>query len=132
MSHFKFLASIALTVALGIAASACSPEEYSVCSIPSTGAYKNACTATNQQASTCVVKYVFDCDSLLCGIYNDEGPYCTRACTPAPEACSAAGYTDCSCPEGVDCVSSCPDGGDCVEWTKGTSAFYCVKPTEQK
>ncbi len=138
MSKFKALASVALTLAIGVAVSACAPEEYGVCTIPSTSKSRAACIANESQAATCVVQYVFDCDSFLCGIYNDDGPYCTRQCEPSDDECREAGYVNedgtvnralCDCPEGKDCVSGCPEGGKCVEWTKGTSAFYCVRPS---
>lgn len=131
MSKFKALASIALFIAIGAAVSACAPEEYGVCTIPSTPKTRAACVATETQSATCLIEYVFDCDSMLCGIYNDEGPYCTRQCVPSADACKKAGYDDCSCPPGKTCVDSCPDGGACIEWTKGTSAFYCVKPADK-
>jgi len=130
MSHTKFISSIALTIALGLGLSACAPEEYGVCSIPNTSKYQSSCSSTDGTAPTCVVEYVFDCDSLLCGKYNGDGPYCTYRCVPTEAQCKADGNTDCTCPEGKDCESSCPDGGACVEWTKGSSAYYCVKPSD--
>lgn len=164
MSHLKFFGSIAIMFGLALGLSACSPEEYGVCSIPNTSKARSACSATQDQAATCVIEHIFDCDSLLCGVYNNDGPYCTRRCVPdvcynlpikdkqgkitgyeAPtktETTDANGKTitivkcgtqDVSCPAGKNCVDKC-DGADegaiCVEWTKGTSAFYCVRPPE--
>ena len=165
MSHLKLFGSIAIMVGLALGLAACSPEEYGVCSIPNTSKARAACSATQDQAATCVIEHIFDCDSLLCGVYNNDGPYCTRRCVPefcynlpikdnkgkitgykTPEEVQSTdadgnpitilkcGNQDVSCPAGKDCVTKC-DGADegavCVEWTKGTSAFYCVRPPEQ-
>ena len=130
MSHIKFLVSIGLIMGLGLGLSACAPEDYGVCTIPNTSKHKAACNSTDGTAATCVVEYVFDCDSLLCGKHNGDGPYCTERCVPSAEKCAADGNTDCSCPEGKNCTETCPENGSCEEWTKGTSAYYCVRPAE--
>lgn len=163
MSHLKLFGSVALMLGLALGLSACSPEEYGVCSIPNTSKARAACSATQDQAATCVIEHIFDCDSLLCGVYNNDGPYCTRRCVPSlcynlPKRDAngkiigyeepvreetvddqgnsvvklKCGTQDVSCPPGKTCVDTCPDadeGAVCVEWTKGTSAFYCVRPS---
>lgn len=160
MSHLKLFGSIALMVGLALGLAACSPEEYGVCSIPNTPKARAACSATQDQAATCVIEHIFDCDSLLCGVYNNDGPYCTRRCVPTlcynlpikDAQGKITGYEeptreivdgvevvkcgtqDVSCPAGKDCVDKCDgaeEGAICAEWTKGTSAFYCVRPPEQ-
>lgn len=106
--------------ALAALSTSCSPEEYGPCSIPKTVALKQACFSG--ASPTCTSDYVFDCDSLLCGVYQGSAPFCTHRCVPA--TCPAG--QDCSCPAGKDCKTACPEGAACVEWVRKSTAYYCL------
>ncbi|MCL2326152.1 MAG: hypothetical protein FWC40_06635 [Proteobacteria bacterium] len=123
MNH---LASFGLVIALGMGLSACAPEEYGACSIPNTTAHQTACRPTASGAATCTADYVFDCDSLICGIYNGSDPFCTRRCVPTATECNASNPEFCECPAGRDCVTTCPQQAACVEWIRGRSEYFCL------
>ena len=89
--------------------------------------------------STCTADFVFDCDSLICGIYASSDAFCTHRCIPTKQECIDSGIPEdkCNdgdggymkCPAGQNCKKECPEGAACVEWVKGTAAFYCL-PSE--
>ena len=135
MSKISVLRSLGILFVSSLCLAACTPEEYGPCSIPPTKAYINVCASQGKMATaTCAADYVFDCDSLICGIYESSSPFCTHRCVPTLAECKAAGHDDdyCtkyrSCPEGYSCQNEgeCPEEADCVEWVKGTAAFYCL------
>lgn len=135
MSKLNLLHSLGILVVAAAMLTACSPEEYGPCSIPDTTAHKAACAPKGENnVATCTADYVFDCDSLICGIYADSNAFCTHRCVPTKDECLAAGIaeSDCTetkylrCPDGASCKSKCPEEARCVEWIKGTAAFYCL------
>lgn len=135
MSKMNVLHSLGFLLILAGLLSACSPEEYGPCSIPSTSAHKAACAPQGEnQVATCTADYVFDCDSLICGIYSNSSAFCTHRCVPTKEECLKSGIdpSKCTeehylkCPAGASCKSPCPEDARCVEWVKGTAAFYCL------
>lgn len=135
MSIKSLLRCLCFFMASTFVLSACSPEEYGPCSIPNTRAHRAACEPTGEDnVATCRADYVFDCDSLICGIYSGSDPFCTRRCTPTIEECNTKDNPEyCTCPEGKTCVAEgqCPEAASCVEWIKGTSEYYCL-PNDKK
>ncbi|MDX9722557.1 MAG: hypothetical protein RBU37_17555 [Myxococcota bacterium] len=114
-----------LAVTIASLSVACAPEEYGACTLPQSEAIADACkppkeNATgSQSASSCVVDFVFECESKLCGTFKGSDPFCTLRCTPESEDC------------GDNCVGNppCPKGGSCLEWVPGLGTYYCV-PTD--
>lgn len=146
MSKFNLIRNIGILLISAACFVACTPEEYAPCSIPNTSGHKAACAPLGEsKTATCTADYVFDCDSLLCGIYNSSSPFCTYRCIPTKEECEAAvsdekkctpegdskGISYVKCPEGYDCITECPNGAACVEWTSGTGSFFCL-PADKK
>ena len=109
------LASALLLVA-GIA---CDPEDYGPCTLPRSEALNEACEASHSDGDettpatdsspNCVVDFVFECESQLCGTYNGSDPFCTSRCNDAAD-------------------TACPKGGACLEWVPGLGEFFCVPP----
>ena len=140
MSKINLIRNIGILIVSAACFVACTPEEYAPCSIPNTTSHKAACAPMgDSRTATCVADYVFDCDSLMCGIYNSSAPFCTQRCIPTKAECEANatdkakctnegsnGVSYLKCPEGKDCVNVCPDGAACVEWTPGTGGFFCL------
>ena len=129
MSKINLLRGIGIVIALGACLTACSPEEYGPCSIPNTKAHTVACSPIGESKSaTCAVDYVFDCDSLICGIYDNSDAFCTHRCLPKSNECtSQKGCTKAELDEaGLKYKTDCPEGGHCVEFIKGTAAYYCM------
>lgn len=126
MPKFHTLFTIAI-LACAVLAVACSQEEYGPCSIPNTVGHQAACTPLgDSKTATCAADYVFDCDSLICGIYESSDPFCTYRCVPSESECTSSDPAFCECPKGASCKSSCPEDAKCVEWIKGTSNYYCL------
>ncbi len=135
MSKINVLRTFGILFVSAVCFMACSPEEYGPCSIPNTKAHTVACSPVGAAAAedtfataTCAVDYVFDCDSLICGIYQSSDPFCTHRCLPSASECtSAVGCTKKELDDsGVAYKESCPEGAACVEWIKGTAAYYCL------
>ena len=140
MSKINLIRNIGILIVSAACFVACTPEEYAPCSIPNTTSHKAACAPMgDSRTATCVADYVFDCDSLMCGIYNSSAPFCTQRCIPTKAECEANatdkakctnegsnGVSYLKCPEGKECVNVCPDGAACVEWTPGTGGFFCL------
>lgn len=105
-----------LVMALG-----CNPEPYGPCTLPSNDTIKQACTGSGEDGgdggavttseASCVVDFVFECESQLCGTYQGSNPFCTERC------------------EGPD-DTGCPQGGTCIEFVPTTGQFYCVGPDQ--
>ena len=129
MSKLNVLRNLGILFVSAICFCACSPEEYGPCTIPSTSAHRAACApqGTNNIA-TCTADYVFDCDSLICGIYSNSKAFCTHRCVPTADECTSSDPKYCECPEGYDCKGQgeCPEDARCVEWVKGSAAYYCL------
>lgn len=133
MSKINVLRSLGILFISALCLTACSPEEYGPCSIPNTKAHRLACSPMgNSGTATCTADYVFDCDSLICGIYQSSEPFCTHRCIPTAAECTSDKKFCEKCPDGFDCKGpgQCPEGAACVEWIKGTAAYYCL-PAEQ-
>ena len=141
MSKKNLLRILGMAVGTALCLCACSPEEYGPCSIPDTSAHRAACKpADGAKTATCTAEYVFDCDSLICGKFENSPAFCTYRCNPEPEFCNApkpAGDSDftkssnwysekCKWPANVNAKDKCPDDAVCVEWTPGTGAYYCL------
>ena len=128
MSKINVLRSLGILIGMAACLTACSPEEYGPCSIPNTKAHTVACAPTGASSTaTCAVDYVFDCDSLICGIFESSDAFCTHRCVPSADECNNKAHPEfCKCPEGKDCKSTCPENGHCVEFIRGTSAYYCM------
>lgn len=140
MSKISVLRSLGILFVSSLCLAACTPEEYGPCSIPNTKAYINACAPQgNMATATCTADMVFDCDSLICGIYESSSPFCTHRCVPTEDECKASGHDSdyCKkyreCPEGYSCVKEgeCPEDAACVEWVKGTAAYFCLPKEKQ-
>ena len=142
MSKLNMLRNLGLFLVLDGCVCGCSPGEYGPCSIPNTSAHKAACAPKGENnVATCTADYVFDCDSLICGIYSNSNAFCTHRCVPTKEEClkSGADESKCTdapggylnCPAGASCKTTCPEEAACVEWIKGTAAFYCL-PNDMK
>lgn len=141
MSNFNLIRNIGILLVSAACFVACTPEEYAPCSIPNTTSHKTACAPMgDSRTATCTADYVFDCDSLICGIYNSSAPFCTQRCIPTVDECKmnvtdeakctesgdSRGVSYLKCPANADCVSTCPEGAACVEWTPGTGGFFCL------
>ena len=148
MSKKNLLRILGMAVGTALCLCACSPEEYGSCSIPDTSAHREACKpAEGAKTATCYADYVFDCDSLICGKFENSPAFCTWRCNPDPEFCNASRtktdgsgnpiYTDfsvdsdwykenCAWPDDVNAKTTCPDNAPCVEWTPGTGAYFCL------
>ncbi|MFA5625336.1 MAG: hypothetical protein WC966_09845 [Bradymonadales bacterium] len=120
MRKLKLAFAMLMCFSLLVLASSCSPEEYGPCSIPKTTALKLACF--DGPSPTCTSDYVFDCDSLLCGVYEGSDPFCTHRCVP--QNCPEGKH--CSCPEGKNCKTSCPEDAACVEWVRESTGYFCL------
>ena len=128
MSKINVLRSLGILIGMAACLTACSPEEYGPCSIPNTKGHTVACTPTGgSSTATCAVDYVFDCDSLICGIYDSSEAFCTHRCEPSQNECNSPAHPEyCKCPEGKSCKTTCPENGHCVEFIRGTSAYFCM------
>ena len=90
MSKINVLRSLGILFISALCLSACSPEEYGPCSIPNTKAHAVACSPMgNSATATCAADFVFDCDSLICGIYQSSDPFCTHRCVPTEKECTS-------------------------------------------
>ena len=96
MSKINVLRTFGILFVSAVCFMACSPEEYGPCSIPNTKAHTVACSPVGAAAAedtfataTCAVDYVFDCDSLICGIYQSSDPFCTHRCLPSASECTS-------------------------------------------
>ena len=133
--------------AVVFAVSACSPEEYGVCSIPkSSASIASACGfaqapegATQEEikaiedankVASCAIDFIFDCDSLLCGVFRGSDAFCTYRCRPPKCNGSNGDYKStgvygCDC-DARGCKDECPGTATCVEWVPGTAEYYCL------
>ena len=105
--------------AVALLSTACDPGPYGACTLPSSEALDEACNpqqggeeegVETEASASCVIDFVFECESQLCGTFQGSDPFCTERCV-----------------DGND--TSCPQGGACVEWVPGLGEFYCV-PTD--
>ena len=141
MSKISLIRNIGILLVSAACFAACTPEEYGPCSLPNTTGLRVACAPMGEsKTATCTADYVFDCDSLICGIYNSSTPFCTQRCIPNEVECKktvtdeakctvegdSKGVSYMKCPEGKNCVETCPEGAACVEWTPGTGGFFCL------
>lgn len=136
MSGKNILRALGVAIISAVCLSACTPEEYGACTIPNTTAYKTACRdtvvtsddgkSTTTKQATCTADYVFDCDSMLCGVYEGSSPFCTRRCIPSDCTCKGQENCLCDCPAGKNCEDECPDGAACVEWIAGSGSYFCL------
>ena len=106
MSRKSLLRALGVALVSTLCLSACSPEEYGACTIPNTTAHKAACLPAAFDAgqsgeadetqgvstATCTADYVFDCDSMICGIFESSDAFCTRRCI----------REDCDCVDKMD------------------------------
>lgn len=96
-----------------LVATACDPGPYGACTLPSSEALDDACSSggsssgETEASSSCVIDFVFECESQLCGTFRGSDPFCTERCS---------GPTD----------TSCPQSGVCLEWVPGLGEYYCV------
>lgn len=107
------LRTLAILFALFSIGLACTPEDYGPCTLPSSEALNEACSPSGGDDNTtasasCVVDFVFECESQLCGTYQGSEPFCTVRCT--------------------DPTDVCPGKGTCVEWIPGLGEYFCVPP----
>lgn len=110
-------AAALLLVGLGLLTSACGPEEYGPCTLPRSEALNDACSSqtsegeagvpTTKTNPSCVIDFVFECESQLCGTFNGSDAFCT-------ERCLGEGDT------------ACPKNGTCLEWVPGLGEYFCV------
>ena len=149
MSKKNLLRILGMAVGTALCLCACSPEEYGPCSIPDTAAHRAACKAdknSDSKTATCAAEYMFDCDSLICGKFENSPAFCTYRCNPEPEHCNAShdlkdkeGNTydkfdkesrwyaeNCAWDSKKDSKDVCPEGAVCVEWVPGTGDYYCL------
>lgn len=129
MSKINLIQCLGILILSAVCLCACSPEEYGPCSIPDTTAHKAACAPQGEsKTATCTADYVFDCDSLVCGIYNSSSPFCTHRCVPTDDECTSDPQFCQECPDGYSCKDKgkCPEDAKCVEWVKGSAAYYCL------
>lgn len=133
---------LAVVMGAAVCMSACAPEEYGACTMPSTTSHKSACNPKKAgEKATCYADFVFDCDSLICGRFENSAAFCTHRCNPTPEECNAWRDVDtytsfdknsdwykdnCKWPEGTKVKDGCPENAACVEWTPGTGAYFCL------
>ena len=115
---FWKLRTLAILLALFSLGLACTPEPYGPCTLPSSQAMNEACSASGGDdnttaAASCVVDFVFECESQLCSTYQGSAPFCTVRCTDPADA---------SCPK----VPETGVRGSCVEWIPGLGEYYCV------
>src|SRR5690606_9468891 len=110
--------SLALIAGCGLVLSACDPGPYGPCTLPSSEALDEACNPESSEgenettaSASCVIDFVFECESQLCGTFQGSDPFCT-------ERCQGLGDT------------SCPENGVCLEWVPGLDDYYCV-PRDQ-
>ena len=127
MTKKNMLRIFGLAVGTALCLCACSPEEYGPCSIPDTSAHCAACKPQgDSKTATCTADYVFDCDSMICGRFDNSAAFCTYRCNPTAEECNSTNPDNCKWADSVKAKDKCPDGAACVEWTPGTGAYYCL------
>ena len=105
---FRYLALGSSALLIALALSACTPEDYGPCTLPSSEALDEACSPSSEDgaAASCVVDFVFECETQLCGTYDGSDPFCTERCEPDGDPC--------------------PKDGVCLEWVPGLGEYYCV------
>ena len=137
MSKINVFRTLGILFVSSLCLMACSPEEYGPCTIPTTTAHRVACEVPkdgDEKTATCAADYTFDCDSLICGIYQSSEPFCTHRCLPKKSECTSS--KGCTAKEldstGLSYKTECPDGAACVEWIKGTSRYYCLPADKGK
>ncbi len=96
------LLAMVLLMAAGMVG--CADDLYAPCDLNPSDANPviRACAV---EASSCVVENYPQCDTTICGRFNDSQPFCTQTCAE-----------DGDCPSGI-----------CAQFTVGIPTKYCVE-----